>query len=111
MINDLDKMLDELAKAAERYQRVAWGIVALLIALILWWMVRNDAGRTEVGGKITEIKAAAEVAERRADAIVDAVKTKEEAVHDEAVKQVQGVSADALPALLAGLLRDYREGK
>lgn len=111
MINDIDKMLDELAKAAERYQRIAWGVVALLVALILWWMVRNDAGRPEVGGKITEIKTAAEVAERRADAIVDAVKTKEEAVHDETVKQVQAVSDDALPDILAGLLRDWREGK
>ena len=111
MIDDLDKMLDELAKAAERYQRIAWGVVALLVALILWWMVRNDAGRPEVGGKITEIKAAAEVAERRADAIVDAVKSKEEAVHDETVKQVQSASDDALPDLLAGLLHDWREGK
>lgn len=111
MMDDLDRILDELTKAAERCQRIAWGVVALLVTLILWWMVRNAAGRPEVGGKITEIKAAAEVAERRADAIVDAVKTKEEAVHDETVKQVQGVSDDALPDILAGLLRDYREGK
>lgn len=110
-MDDIDKILDELAKAAARYQRIAWGIVALLVALILWWMVRNDAGRPEIGGKITEIKAAAEVAERRADAIVDAAHTREEAVHDETVKQMQGVSDDALPDMLAGLLRDYREGK
>lgn len=111
MMDDLDRILDELAKATERYQRIAWGIVALLVALILWWMVRNDAGRPEVSGKITEIKVGAEVAERRVDAIVDAVKSKEEAIRDETVKQVQAVSDDALPDILAGLLRDYREGK
>ena len=97
--------------AAAHHGRALYWIVAVIAALLLWWLIRFDAGRHEVGDKISEIRTTAEVAERRADVIVDAAKQREEAIRDETVKQVQSASDDALPDLLAGLLRDWREGK
>ena len=107
----IDRILDRIEDAAAHHGRELYWIVAVVAALLLWWLIRFDAGRHEVGDKISEIRTTAEVAERRADTIVDAAKAREEAVHDETVKQVQAVSDDDLPDLLAGLLRDYREGK
>jgi len=107
----IDRILDRIEDAAAHHGRALYWTVAVIAALLLWWLVRFDAGRHEVGDKIREIRTTAEVAERRADTIVDAAKAREEAVHDETVKQVQGTSDDALPDILAGLLRDYREGK
>lgn len=107
----IDRILDRIEDAAAHHARVLYWIVAVVAALLLWLLIRFDAGRHEVGDKISEIRTTAEVAERRADIIVDAAKQREEAVHDETVKQVQAVSDDALPDMLAGLLRDWREGK
>lgn len=107
----IDSILDRIEDAAVHHGRALYWAVAVIAALLLWWLVRFDAGRHEVGDKISEIRTTAEVAERRADTIVDAAKQREEAVHDETAKQVQGTSDDALPDMLAGLLRDYREGK
>ena len=107
----IDSILDRIEDAAAHHGRALYWIVAVIAALLLWWLIRFDAGRHKVGDKMAEIRTTAEVAERRADTIVDAAKAREEAVHDETVKQIQGASDDALPDLLAGLLRDYREGK
>ena len=107
----IDRILDRIEDAAAHHGRALYWIVAVVAALLLWWLVKFDAGRHEVGDKISEIKTTAEVAERRADVIVDAAKQREEAVHDETVKQMQAVSDDDLPDMLAGLLRDWREGK
>lgn len=106
-----DRILDRIEEAVTHHGRALYWIVAVVAALLLWWLVRFDAGRHEVGDKISEIRTTAEVAERRADTIVDAAKQREEAIRNETVKQVQAVSDDALPDMLAGLLRDYREGK
>ena len=107
----IDRILDRIEDTAAHHGRALYWIVAVVAALLLWWLIRFDAGRHEVGDKITEIRTTAEVAERRADTIVDAAKQREEAVHGETVKPVQDVSDDALPDMLAGLLRDWREGK
>ena len=107
----IDRILDRIEDAAAHHGRALYWIVAVIAALLLWWLIRFDAGCHEVGDKISEIRTTAEVAERRADTIVDAAKQREEAVHDETVKQVQSASDDALPDMLAGLLRDWREGK
>lgn len=107
----IDRILDRIEDAAAHHGRALYWIVAVVAALLLWWLVRFDAGRHEVGDKISEIRTTAEVAERRADTIVDAAKAREEAIRDETVKQIQSVSDDALPDMLAGLLRDWREGK
>lgn len=110
-LDRLDRLIERVESAARHHGRALYWIVAVVAALLLWWLIRFDAGRHEVGDKISEIRTTAEVAERRADTIVDAAKQREEAVHDETVKQVQAVSDDGLPDLLAGLLRDWREGK
>ena len=107
----IDRILDRIEATAAHHGRALYWIVAVIAALLLWWLIRFDAGRHEVGDKISEIRTTAEVAERRADTIVDAAKQREEAIRDETVKQVQAVSDDALPDMLASLLRDYREGK
>ena len=107
----IDRILDCIEDAAAHHGRALYWIVAVIAALLLWWLIRFDAGRHEVGDKMAKIRTTAEVAERRADTIVDAAKQREEAIRDETVKQVQAVSDDALPDMLAGLLRDYREGK
>lgn len=110
-MTDIDTILDKLNAAAVHHRRALYGIVAVIAALLLWWLLHADAGRHEVGDKIAEIRTTANVAERRADAIVDAARQREEAARDETRTQMQTVSDDALPDLLAGLLRDYREGK
>ena len=110
-LDRLDRLIERVESAARHHGRAAYIVVAVMAALLLWWLLRVDAGRHEVGDKIAEIRTAAEVAERRADAIVDAGRAREEAVHDETVKQMQAVSDDGLPDILAGLLRDWREGK
>lgn len=107
----IDRILDRIEDAAAHHGRALYWIVAVVAALLLWWLIRFDAGRHKVGDKISEIRTTAEVAERRADVIVDAAKAREEGIRDETVKQVQAASDDALPDLLAGLLRDWREGK
>lgn len=107
----IDRILDRIEDAAAHPGRALYWIVAVVAALLLWWLIRFDAGRHEVGDKISEIRTTAEVAERRANTIVDAAKAREEAIRDETVKQVQSTSDDALPDMLVGLLRDWREGK
>lgn len=107
----IDRIFDRIEDAAAHHGRALYWIVAVVAALLLWWLLRVDAGRHEVGDKIAEIRTTADVAERRVDAIVDAGRAREEAARDETRTQVQAVSDDGLPDLLAGLLRDWREGK
>lgn len=107
----IDRILDRIEDAAAHHGRALYWTVAVIAALLLWWLVRFDAGRHEVGDKIAEIRTTADVAERRADAIVDAGRAREEAARDETRTYVQAVSDDGLPDLLAGLLRNWREGK
>lgn len=110
-LDRLDRLIERVESAARHHGRAAYIVAAALVALLLWWLLRVDAGRHEVGDKIVEIRTTADVAERRADAIVDAGRAREEAARDETRIQVQAVSDDGLPDLLAGLLRDWREGK
>lgn len=110
-LDRLDRLIERVESSARHHGRSAYIVAAALAALLLWWLIRFDAGRHEVGDKITEIRTTVEVAERRADAIVDAGRAREEAARDETRTHVQAVSDDGLPDLLAGLLRDWREGK
>ena len=105
---DVDKILDQLNTGAVHHRRALYIVVAAISALLLWWIVSVDAGRHEVDTKLTEIKATAETAGRRADAIVDVAKQREEAARDETRMEMSAVSDDALPAVLSGLLAEYR---
>ena len=100
----MDRLLDKL----ELYKHALLIVAALLGALLLWWIVRSDDGRNEIDNKIVEIKTTSETAERRADAIVDAAKKREEAAKHETERELSAVSDDALPAVLSGLLAEYR---
>ena len=110
-LDRLDRLIERVESSARHHGRAAYIVVAVMAALLLWWLLRVDAGRHEVSDKMAEIRTTADVAERRADAIVDAGRAREEAARDETRTHVQAVSDDGLPDLLAGLLRDWREGK
>lgn len=110
-LDRLDRFIERVESSVRHHGRAAYIVAAALAALLLWWLLQVDAGRHEVSDKIAEIRTAAATSERRADAIVDAGRAREEAARDETRTQVQAVSDDGLPDLLAGLLRNWREGK
>lgn len=101
---DVDEIIDRM----RMYNRViifAAAVVGLLLAL---WLLSNSPGRREVGAKLTEIKQVTKTNERRADAIIDAAKSREEAAKRETAENIGAVSDDYLPDVLAGLLAEYR---
>ena len=83
-------------------------VAAVIFALFVWWVCRGQGGNVKVGKAIEEIRTTTEANGHRADAIVDAAKAKESEVVRDVTEKVSAVSDDALPDLLAGLLRDYR---
>ena len=101
---DIDEILDRL----KLYNRVIIFAVAVVGLLFALWLLSNSAGRREVGAKLTEIKQVTKTNERRADEIIDAAKTREEAAKRETAENIGAVSDDHLPDVLAGLLADYR---
>ena len=90
----------------------AWliALAAVVLAALAFWQFRGYGGRPEVREKIDEISVTAKANERRVDAIIDAAKTKEEEVKKDVSEKIATQSDDALPALLAGLLSEYRKG-
>ena len=101
---DVDEILDRM----RLYSRVIIFAVAVVVLLLALWLLSNSAGRREVGVKLTEIKQTTKVNERRADEIIDAAKSREEAARDETAQSISAVSDDGLPDLLGGLLSEYR---
>jgi len=99
---------DDVMYYVRMYYRVAIGIAVLVALYLCIWLFKGYGGREEVKATIDEIKTATEVHERRADDILDAAKAKEVAANEEIKKAVDSTSDDALPDILAGLLRDYR---
>ena len=101
---DVDEILDRL----KLYNRVIFFAVAVVVLLLALWFLSNSAGRREVGLKLTEIKQTTKTNKRRADEIIDAAKSREEAAKRETAENIGAVSDDHLPDVLAGLLADYR---
>lgn len=101
---DVDEILDRM----RLYNRVIIFAVAVVGLLLALWLLSNSPGRREVGTKLTEIKQTAKINERRADEIIDAAKTREEAAKRETAESIRSVSDDHLPDVLAGLLAEYR---
>lgn len=101
---DVDEILDRM----RLYSRVIIFAVAVVGLLLALWFLSNGAGRREVGTKLTEIKQTIKTNERRADEIIDAAKSREEAAKRETAENIGAVSDDHLPDVLAGLLADYR---
>ena len=104
---DVDEILDRM----RMYNRVILFAVVVVGLLLALWLLSNSPERREVGAKLTEIKQTTKVNERRADEIIDAAKSREEAARDETAQSISAVSDDALPDLLKGLLTDYRNGR
>lgn len=101
---DVDEILDRM----RLYNRVIIFAVAVVVLLLALWLLSNSPGRREVGAKLTEIKQVTKTNERRADEIIDAAKSREEAAKRETGESIRAVSDDHLPDVLAGLLADYR---
>lgn len=101
---DVDEILDRL----KLYNRVIIFAVAVVGLLLALWLLSNSPGRREVSTKLTEIKQVTKTNERRADEIIDAAKTREEAAKRETAEDIGAVSDDNLPDVLAGLLAEYR---
>ena len=101
---DVDEILDRM----KMYNRVIIFAAAVVVLLLALWFLSSSPGRREVGAKLTEIKQTTKVNERRADEIIDAAKSREEAAKRETGESIRAVSDDGLPDLLAGLLSDYR---
>lgn len=101
---DVDEILDRM----RMYNRVILFAVAVVVLLLALWLLSNSPGRREVGTKLTEIKQTTKVNERRADEIIDATKSREEAAKRETAENISAMSDDHLPDVLAGLLADYR---
>ena len=104
----IDRILDRIEDAAAHHGRALYWIVAVIAALLLWWLIRFDAGRHEVGDKIAEIRTAAAISERRADAIVDATRQREVTARAQVKKRTDDLPADRLAAALDALLAEYR---
>ena len=101
---DVDEILDRM----RLYNRVIIFAVAVVGLLLALWLLSNSAGRREVAIKLTEIKQTTKTNERRADEIIDAAKTREEAAKRETAQSINSMSDDHLPDVLAGLLAEYR---
>ena len=96
-----------LAKAYRAYL-IALAAIALT-ALLAFWLFKGYGGSARVGETLNDIKQTAKNNERRADAILDAAKQKEEEARNETNQKMAAVSDDDLPDLLAGLLSEYRK--
>ena len=101
---DVDEIIDRM----KMYNRVIIFAVAVVGLLLALWLLSNSPGRREVGTKLTEIKQTTKTNERRADEIIDAAKTREEAAKRETAQSINSMSDDHLPDVLAGLLAEYR---
>lgn len=101
---DVDEIIDRM----RMYNRVILFAVAVVVLLLALWFLSNSSGRREVGTKLTEIKQTTKTNERRADEIIDAAKSREEAAKRETDESIRAVSADHLPDVLEGLLTEYR---
>lgn len=102
---------DDVVFYVKMYYRVAIGIAVIVALYLCIWLFKGYAGREEVKQTITEIKQTAEHNEQRVNDIIEATKAKEATVKNETANLVSSSSADALPDILEGLLRDYRNGR
>lgn len=101
--------LDEILEMVKSYYKIVVAILALFVLYLCIWLFRGYGGRPEVREKIDEIRVTAKANERRVENIIDAARTKEEEVKKDVSEKIAAQSDDALPALLAGLLSDYRK--
>ena len=101
---DIDEIIDRM----KMYNRVILFAVAVVGLLLALWLLSNSPGRREVGDTLSEIKQTTVHNERRADEIIDAAKSREEAAKRETAENIGAVSDDHLPDVLAGLLAEYR---
>ena len=91
------------------YRAYLIALTAMALAVLLtFWLLRGYGGNADVGKTITDIQTNMKTNERRADAILDAAKQREETARNETNQKMAAASDDDLPELLAGLLSDWR---
>lgn len=110
-LDRLDRLIECVESSVRHHGRAAYIVVAVMAALLLWWLLRVDASRHEVGDKIAEIKTAAATSERRADAIVDATRQREVTARETARKKTADLPADRLVTALEQMLAEYRKDR
>ena len=92
------------------YRAYLIALTAMALAVLLtFWLLHGYGGNANVGKTITDIQTNIKANERRADAIIDAAKQREETARNETNQKMAAASDDDLPDLLAGLLSDYRK--
>lgn len=110
-LDRLDRLIERVESSVRHHGRAAYIVVAVMAALLLWWLLRADAGRHEVGDKIAEIRTAAATSERRADAVVDATRRREVTARETARKKTADLPDDQLVAALERMLVEYRKDR
>ena len=102
--------LEEILEHVKAYYKIVIAVLVVIVLALAFWLLRGYGGNTGVGKTITDIQTNMKTNERRADAIIDAAKQREETARNETNQKMAAVSDDDLPDLLAGLLSEYRKG-
>lgn len=84
---------------------------ALLLAVGLVWYFGWFGGSPAVDDKVREIRGAAQTSERRADAVLSGVKSKEVLAREAVRKKISDLPDDAVCDALATLLAQFRREK
>lgn len=100
--------LDDLAALIKSYRRVALVALGAMVLAVILWLFHGHPGSKRVNETMRDITRTTETNERRADAILDAAKQREEAARHETNEKMAAVSDDDLPDLLDNLLREWR---
>ena len=100
--------LEEILEHVKAYYKIVITVLVVIVLALAFWLLRGYGGNTGVGTTITDIPTNMTTNERRADAIIDAAKQREETARNETNQKMAAVSDDDLPDLLAGLLSDWR---
>lgn len=100
--------LEEILEHVKAYYKIVITVLVVIVLALAFWLLRGYGGNTGVGTTITDIQTNMKTNERRADAIIDAAKQREETARNETNQKMAAVSDDDLPDLLAGLLSDWR---
>ena len=115
MTSNLDEQLFAAVEESPWKKRLAYGAAAaFIVGCCVWlgmWYFGSSGGSSAVDEKLTALDGSAETADRRASAVVDAVKSREVTARARVQKTVSVLPDDAVADALAELLRVSRSEK